>query len=32
MMYSYWYVVVTALVVFGIIVYSIKKEKRKGNK
>ncbi|MBA7560502.1 hypothetical protein ES708_02128 [subsurface metagenome] len=27
-MYSYWYVVVTVLVVLGIIIYSIKKEKK----
>ena len=28
----YWYFIVTVLVVLGIILYSIKKEKKKGNK
>ncbi|MBA7541302.1 hypothetical protein ES705_33613 [subsurface metagenome] len=28
----YWYFIVTVLVVLGIIVYCIRKEKKKGNK
>jgi hypothetical protein len=27
-----WYFIVTVLIVFGIIVYCIRKEKKKGNK